>query len=68
MTVAIYPGSFDPITNGHLDVAGRREVAADAVEEVEQGPGRGRFQEQVIAFGAVVTITPTKHSSFPCLL
>lgn len=21
MTVAIYPGSFDPITNGHLDVA-----------------------------------------------
>ena len=23
MTVAIYPGSFDPITNGHLDVAQR---------------------------------------------
>jgi pantetheine-phosphate adenylyltransferase len=21
MTLAIYPGSFDPITNGHLDVA-----------------------------------------------
>src|SRR5574343_1817172 len=26
MRVAIYPGSFDPITNGHLDVA-RRAVA-----------------------------------------
>jgi pantetheine-phosphate adenylyltransferase len=23
MTVAVYPGSFDPITNGHLDVIGR---------------------------------------------
>ena len=23
MTIAIYPGSFDPITNGHLDVAQR---------------------------------------------
>ena len=23
MTVAIYPGSFDPLTNGHLDVAQR---------------------------------------------
>ena len=21
MTIAIYPGSFDPITNGHIDVA-----------------------------------------------
>lgn len=23
MTIAIYPGSFDPITNGHIDVASR---------------------------------------------
>ena len=23
MTIAIYPGSFDPITNGHLDIAVR---------------------------------------------
>ncbi len=23
MTIAIYPGSFDPVTNGHLDVASR---------------------------------------------
>jgi len=23
MTVAVYPGSFDPVTNGHLDIAGR---------------------------------------------
>ena len=23
MSVAVYPGSFDPITNGHLDIIGR---------------------------------------------
>ena len=23
MTIAVYPGSFDPITNGHIDVAAR---------------------------------------------
>ncbi len=23
MTIAIYPGSFDPITNGHIDIAAR---------------------------------------------
>ena len=31
MTVALYPGSFDPITNGHLDIAIR---AARLFEEV----------------------------------
>jgi len=31
MTTAIYPGSFDPVTYGHLDVVGR---AADVFERV----------------------------------
>ena len=31
MTIAVYPGSFDPITNGHLDVATR---AAKLFEKV----------------------------------
>ena len=31
MTVAVYPGSFDPITNGHLDIAAR---AAKLFEEL----------------------------------
>ena len=31
MTVAVYPGSFDPITNGHLDVIGRAAAVLDRV-------------------------------------
>ena len=29
MTIAIYPGSFDPITNGHLDIATRASKLFD---------------------------------------
>ena len=31
MTIAIYPGSFDPITNGHIDIATR---AASLFDEI----------------------------------
>jgi pantetheine-phosphate adenylyltransferase len=31
MRVAVYPGSFDPITNGHLDVISRAASAFDRV-------------------------------------
>jgi pantetheine-phosphate adenylyltransferase len=31
MTVAVYPGSFDPITNGHLDVIARAAAVFDRV-------------------------------------
>jgi pantetheine-phosphate adenylyltransferase len=31
MSVAVYPGSFDPITNGHLDVIRRATAAFDRV-------------------------------------
>jgi pantetheine-phosphate adenylyltransferase len=31
MTVAVYPGSFDPITNGHLDVIARATSVFDRV-------------------------------------
>ena len=31
MTTAIYPGSFDPITNGHLDIVKRASSIFDKV-------------------------------------
>lgn len=34
MTVAIYPGSFDPVTNGHVDIARR---AAELFEHLVMG-------------------------------
>jgi pantetheine-phosphate adenylyltransferase len=30
-TIAVYPGSFDPITNGHLDILGRAAAVFDIV-------------------------------------
>jgi pantetheine-phosphate adenylyltransferase len=43
MTLAIYPGSFDPITNGHLDVAQRASRLFDrvvvAVYSLSEKPG-----------------------------
>ena len=30
-TIAVYPGSFDPITNGHLDIVGRATAVFDTV-------------------------------------
>jgi pantetheine-phosphate adenylyltransferase len=29
LTVAVYPGSFDPVTNGHLDIANRAAALFD---------------------------------------
>ena len=34
MTIALYPGSFDPVTFGHLDIATR---AASVFDEVVMG-------------------------------
>jgi pantetheine-phosphate adenylyltransferase len=42
-SVAIYPGSFDPVTNGHLDLIGRGELMFDrlivaVLKNVEKEP------------------------------
>lgn len=31
MTIAVYPGSFDPVTNGHLDIVARASRLFDTV-------------------------------------
>ena len=42
-SIAIYPGSFDPVTNGHLDLIGRGEMMFDrlivaVLKNVEKEP------------------------------
>jgi pantetheine-phosphate adenylyltransferase len=37
---AIYPGTFDPITNGHLDIIDRARVHFDTIVSVSQNPGK----------------------------
>jgi len=42
MTTAVYPGTFDPITNGHSDIVTRAAVLFDkVVVAVAANPGKG---------------------------
>ena len=43
MKKAIYPGSFDPVTNGHLDVIQRAARLCDSIVVIAKG--------QVVASG-----------------
>jgi pantetheine-phosphate adenylyltransferase len=39
--IAVYPGTFDPITNGHLDIIERaRKHVATVIVAVSQNPGK----------------------------
>jgi pantetheine-phosphate adenylyltransferase len=40
--IAVYPGSFDPVTNGHLDLARRaRALFDEIIIAVVRNPGKG---------------------------
>jgi len=44
MSLAVYPGSFDPLTNGHLDIVGRALKAFDRIViAVAINPGKAGF-------------------------
>jgi pantetheine-phosphate adenylyltransferase len=62
LTIAIYPGSFDPITNGHLDIATRAARIFDklviGVFETPNKPILFSAQERVELIRKAVTDLP----------
>jgi pantetheine-phosphate adenylyltransferase len=62
LTVAIYPGSFDPITNGHLDIATRAAKVFDklviGVFETPNKPILFSAQERVALIRKAVADLP----------
>ena len=62
MTVALYPGSFDPVTNGHLDIARRASKLFDEliIAVYDAPPKRLLFttQERVDLFKAATRDIP----------
>ena len=75
MKLAIYPGTFDPITNGHLDVISRAIHLFDKlVVAVAENPWKHpmfSFQERIEMAQQVVEQTPGMESvsvqGFDCL-
>ncbi len=70
--IAIFPGSFDPITNGHLDVIRRGNKLFDnLVIAVGQNPGKSEFftkDERVEMIRELVTDLPrVTVESYDCL-
>jgi pantetheine-phosphate adenylyltransferase len=63
MRIAVYPGGFDPVTNGHLDLVKRSAQLFDRViVAVVQGRGRDtmfEFEERVELFREAVKEMPT---------
>ena len=73
MRTAIYPGSFDPLTNGHLDVIERaaklfdRVVVAVAKNEAKQ-PMFSLEERLSLVRDAIKNIPTAEADSFDCLL
>ncbi|NOX08909.1 MAG: pantetheine-phosphate adenylyltransferase [Gammaproteobacteria bacterium] len=73
MKIAVYPGTFDPITNGHTDLVQRAAVLFDRViVAVASSPGKKPVfdsEQRVALANAVLSgIDNVEVLSFDCLL
>jgi pantetheine-phosphate adenylyltransferase len=69
MPIAVYPGTFDPITNGHLDVIRRAatlfdEVIVAVAESAEKQPTFGAEERLAMARGACEGIAGARVESY----
>ncbi|MDG2991234.1 pantetheine-phosphate adenylyltransferase [Candidatus Synechococcus calcipolaris G9] len=72
MTIAIYPGSFDPITLGHLDIIQRgSRLFAKVIVAVSRNPQKTPLfsveQRMTQIQDATVELTNVEVDSFDCL-
>lgn len=69
---AIYPGTFDPITNGHLDIIMRAVEHADVVVAVSQNPGKSPLftleERMALVKEATASLAHVEVESFDGLL
>ncbi len=73
MTIAVYPGTFDPITNGHSDIVTRAAILFDKViVAVAANPGKGPMfsvdQRVALAREALVDVKNIEICQFDNLL
>ncbi len=73
MTIAVYPGTFDPITNGHSDIVARAAILFDKViVAVAASPGKGPMfsieQRVALAKEALADIKNAEICQFDNLL
>jgi pantetheine-phosphate adenylyltransferase len=61
--IGLFPGSFDPITNGHLDVIGRGQALFDKlIVAVAQNPGKRALFSTAERLEMIETILEQEHS------
>ena len=66
MKIAIYPGTFDPITNGHLDII---ERAANLFDELIVSVARNSEQDQVLfSYQERIKLIQPSISNFPSII
>ena len=73
MTIAIYPGTFDPVTNGHTDLVHRaRRIFDRVIVAVAANPGKGpvfTLEERVgLAREALADLENVEVCAFDTLL
>ncbi|MGI6604969.1 MAG: pantetheine-phosphate adenylyltransferase [bacterium] len=62
MQIAVYPGSFDPITNGHLDIIHR---VSRLFEHVIVAVGRQEHKQQLFTFEERVELIKSLTAEIP---
>jgi pantetheine-phosphate adenylyltransferase len=70
---AVYPGTFDPITNGHVDLVARaaplfERIVVGVAESPAKGPGFTLEERIELAQVAVAGIPNVEVRGFTCLL